>query len=842
MVGINSNLAAASATRNLGSANTIVQDSISRLSSGNRIVKASDDVAGLAIGTAIKSAVTTLQVALLNTQQANSVLSIADGALAQVSDILSRQKALATQANSGSLGTTERGYLNQEFVSLTAEIDRIVGSTSFNGITLLNGSIAGNATTTVAGPAATTTTTEEGAVPADVALGSTVSAYTAVGTYDYTGATILSDGDITVSLASFADTAFQGDLSGLTITAYGFDENGISPEDVIFETQINGDTYRTGVITAAGDGGNLAAQNLDFVKVGGGSTFRITLNGTITGAINTSGTAATFANELETAISSISVFQTRAVTGASGATIRSDDFDIATATTFGEIGTSTAGFTVTAGSGGGESTISVTINGRVFNVADPAAGGDDQFAAGSDTLILYGRDALGDLNNERLTIASGSLTGTFDLTDAGDVADLATALNEFFGIEITEASTSTVNAYSPVNAITGSNVTSIDVASFNDATYQSEGFGTFAVAQFQENGSNAENVTFTTTLGDKTYTASLVASGNGGAFSAQTITFTATDGSGSSFDVGIAASGTIGTINTSALADTVAENITAGLASVDIYSTRVLSSVNVSSITNTVLEGLGASSVTIKSNQFDTTNNDFGDVGSFSGVAGAGSLNTLSVVINGTTFNANDLGGDNDTLSSADTNITLIGRDAAGNATGEEIKISLTGLTGSIDLTNQDEIDSLVNALNDYFGVSGEAGSGGLSFQVGASITDKIAISINSVATTTIYKNDSNVYTALSIDTQENAQTAIGVLDNAISSVIARRADIGAAQSRFNFASNNIEISISNQDAARGSFLDADIANESTLFASAQVKLQASVSVLAQANALPRNL
>lgn len=861
MVGINSNLAAASATRNLGSANSIVQDSIARLSSGNRIVKASDDVAGLAIGTSIKSTVTSLQVALLNTQQAGSVLSIADGALAQISDILSRQKALATQANSGSLGTTERGYLNQEFVSLTSEIDRIVGSTAFNGITLLNGSLAGNATTTVSGPASTSTTTTAGATPADVTVGNTVSAYTVVATntvsndgYNYTGATLISDGDITLDLSAFDDVDFQGSLSGLTITRYGFHENGTAAEDVIFETQINGKTYRTGTITASGNNGTLAAQDIDFTEVGGSSVFTITLNNSVGGAIDSNATAATFANELETALSSVSVFQNRAVSGlsvptalasisASGVSIRSDDFNIGTTSDFGEIGTSSAGFTVTSGSDTANS-ISVTINGRTFNASD-VGGANDILAAADSSIILYGRDSLGDLNNERLTISLTGLTPTFDLSTAQGAQDLEDALNDLFGIEITTASTTTVNAYSTVGTAGSTYVTAVDVSSFDDETYQGSGFGTFTVANFNEN-SGTEQITLQTTLGDKTYVSGLItSSGGSGNIGAQDVTFTAEDGS--EFTISLAAvTGTTGGsgigIDDATTAANYAEELTTALADVDIYSTRTLSSVDADSVTNTVLEGLSASSVTIKSNNFDTTNGDFGDVGAFTGVAGAGSLNSLSVVVNGTTFNATDLGGANDTLSSADTPLTLIGRDAAGNDTNERIFINLSNLSRSIDLTNQDEVDSLVNALNDYFGVGGSTGSGGLSFQVGSAITDTISISVSSVATSNIYKDSDGTYTALSIDTQDNAQTAIGVLDNAIASVIARRADIGAAQSRFNFAANNIEVSISNQDSARGKFLDADIAKESTDFATAQVKLQASVSVLAQANALPRDL
>jgi flagellin len=72
--------------------------------------------------------------------------------------------------------------------------------------------------------------------------------------------------------------------------------------------------------------------------------------------------------------------------------------------------------------------------------------------------------------------------------------------------------------------------------------------------------------------------------------------------------------------------------------------------------------------------------------------------------------------------------------------------------------------------------------------------------------------------------------------------VTALRADVGSLQSRFNYAANNLQTSIQNQDASRATYLDADISEESTNFSSAQVLMQASISVLAQANQMPQNL
>ncbi|MBY0356057.1 MAG: flagellin, partial [Rickettsiales bacterium] len=139
---INTNIAAYYAQSNIGRASNAASSSISRLSSGNRIVQAKDDVAAVSAGTSLRTNVTTLRTALLNTSQGASLLQVADGALSQITDILQRQKAIAVQAGSGSLTDSERGFLNQEFQNLTQEIDRLVGQTNFNGVELLNGSLS----------------------------------------------------------------------------------------------------------------------------------------------------------------------------------------------------------------------------------------------------------------------------------------------------------------------------------------------------------------------------------------------------------------------------------------------------------------------------------------------------------------------------------------------------------------------------------------------------------------------------------------------------------------------------------------------------------------------------
>jgi flagellin len=121
------------------------------------------------------------------------------------------------------------------------------------------------------------------------------------------------------------------------------------------------------------------------------------------------------------------------------------------------------------------------------------------------------------------------------------------------------------------------------------------------------------------------------------------------------------------------------------------------------------------------------------------------------------------------------------------------------------------------------------------SFKVGTGVTvnDSIGITINGVTNAALGLATST------IDTAANSDTAISTINSAINTVSSRRADIGASQSRLEFANASIAIAIENTTAATSALLDVDVSSEITKFTSKQVLLQAGVSLLAQANQQP---
>jgi flagellin len=136
---INTNVASLNAQRNLRGTRLQLNKSLEKLSSGQRINRAGDDAAGLAISENLKAQIRGLGQAGRNAEDGISLVQIAEGALSEVSNIMIRLRELAVQAASDTIGPTERKFLNVEFEQLTSEVDRIANSTEFNRVPLLNG-------------------------------------------------------------------------------------------------------------------------------------------------------------------------------------------------------------------------------------------------------------------------------------------------------------------------------------------------------------------------------------------------------------------------------------------------------------------------------------------------------------------------------------------------------------------------------------------------------------------------------------------------------------------------------------------------------------------------------
>jgi flagellin len=136
---INTNVPSLTAQNSLGKVNRESQESFAKLSSGNRITKAADDAAGLAISEKMKAEIRSSQQANRNANDGISLVQVAEGGLNETSSILTRMRELAVQSASDTVGEAERGMTNLEYQQLKSEMDRISQVTEFNGKKLLNG-------------------------------------------------------------------------------------------------------------------------------------------------------------------------------------------------------------------------------------------------------------------------------------------------------------------------------------------------------------------------------------------------------------------------------------------------------------------------------------------------------------------------------------------------------------------------------------------------------------------------------------------------------------------------------------------------------------------------------
>ena len=139
MAVVNTNIAASIAQAALAKNERALGNAMEQLSTGKKINSASDNAAGLAISTRMTSQIRGLDQAIRNAYDAVSMVQTAEGALDEITAMLQRMRELALQSGTGTTDSSDRSYLNSEFIALRAEVDRIATNTEWNGRPILNG-------------------------------------------------------------------------------------------------------------------------------------------------------------------------------------------------------------------------------------------------------------------------------------------------------------------------------------------------------------------------------------------------------------------------------------------------------------------------------------------------------------------------------------------------------------------------------------------------------------------------------------------------------------------------------------------------------------------------------
>jgi len=136
---VNTNIASLKARNNLNTSSRALQGSFERISSGLRITKAADDAAGLGVAESLDAQEISSRQAMRNTNDGISMVQTAEGSTNEVANIVKRMRELAVQSSSETMASTERAYIQSEYLSLEEEVDRIANTTEFNGIAISDG-------------------------------------------------------------------------------------------------------------------------------------------------------------------------------------------------------------------------------------------------------------------------------------------------------------------------------------------------------------------------------------------------------------------------------------------------------------------------------------------------------------------------------------------------------------------------------------------------------------------------------------------------------------------------------------------------------------------------------
>lgn len=436
---INSNIASLNAQRRLGQSTNSLRDSFTRLSSGLRINKASDDAAGLAIAESLKTDQRVLNQGVRNLNDGVSLLSIADGALNELSSITIRLTELAEQAANGALSSTQRGALDEEAQALKDEFFRISKTTEFNGVKLFDGNFGdlrlqagfganGGINSSLGGAIGTGTfNSAETFNPGDNPSELLTADFNGDGLLDIATANVGGGGSVGIALGN-GDGSFRGpisfvvDGSAASITTGDFDGDGV------LDIATGNSNNTTSVLFGDGKGSFSAS-----VSISHGTGSHVVTAGDFNGdGIDDLATAAYFTGGIAIALGAsnrdVSIDNSLNIPISSTRTIVSGDFnddgmsDLAFGNTF------ATGFrTAVSSESGSLSTVTVNSAGSLsmsaLAVGDIDGDGvDDIVSAGEYGGFLYG-----------FQVFKGASDGTFSYKPDSGVLTLQTAYSAELG-------------------------------------------------------------------------------------------------------------------------------------------------------------------------------------------------------------------------------------------------------------------------------------------------------------------------------------------------------------------------------------------------------------------------
>ncbi len=502
-----------------------IQLSTARLSSGNRLINAGDDVAALSISTKLQSQVTAIKAAQSNTAQASSFLQVAYGALLNVRDLLDSLQSLATQANSGAITNTDRALLQVQFDEYSSEIDRIASNTKFNNVNLLDGTISG-------GNIPTTTTTQ---------------ATKASGTVTFTanptaGQTVILNG-VTFTAAASASTSTEFTIGGDSTTTA---TNLAAALNASTNRAISQATYAgagSGVTISHDSGGKLGNQYL--IGVG-------TASYTVTGTATQSASYYTLQGGLDNGLRTNSV----QASGSIGDALVNTQSQTSASTTLTITGTISDTETLTIDDGNA-SAVTFTFKNSASTSTEIQIGSSTEETLQNAVKTISQYSSSNNYGTRQLEFSINGSQLVIRHKNVGNSADFSGAT-----LDITET---LANGSLTSATVSGGTATGVNTGGVNNSDFIGE------ISGFTATYVGADSITASLTVGDHTYTSAITDTTPG---SATNYRFSSTNGG--YFDVEIASGGFA--VTNQSTADTFAARLDAAFSTLTFYQYRNMSS------------------------------------------------------------------------------------------------------------------------------------------------------------------------------------------------------------------------------------------------------------------------
>ena len=889
MTVINTNTASLTAQYHLSQVNKEMEQAMERLSSGQRINSAADDAAGLAIASKMDAQIRGLSTAIRNANDGISLANTAEGAMEEIENMLQRMREIAVQSANGTYSTADRANLDNEVQQLKSEIDRVVNTTRYNDIVLLDGSYngsmqigakanetlavtIGNMATTALGTSATTASTA--AATSNSASGKeaiTTTAQMAFNGNDSYGFTLTvgngAGGTATIAVANG--------------TVTGGDAQDVKDKlQTAIDAQVTAGNLSSGDITASVDGGVVTINNKlgDTLAI---SSFASAANGTASySSISGAGTSKLLDNDA--AVTSIANNGGGAKTNATGTLTLDDDKDynfrvngtLVSITNLNGTGGTTMADALTAiknaiGSGGAGSTVAANGGGTaaVFSLQDATGQNIDitNFNAVSSPAGSAGAMSLtvrvdADTNTSSNTyVNGGSDTTDVNTTDIVQLSFTEAEANYQFTIDGAAGSqVYTVQTASAGKTLQEALAVTRDAINANVATekvrarvvdgkleLENEHTAAITIDTFSSTGKAAVSAG-AATLG----AANLVADGsasttNGVEATTSQMTMQFTQDDTYSFKIG-------GTTITAAVsggsldAMVSAVNSNSGTTSVSARQengTMVLenatgAAINITAFTST---GTGEAFVANAAGQGGsaTLTDTAAVTAANTGAAGKATASTMDLTMSASddvTFQISDgrtTAVVRKTTFDPANNAAIIAEiTAALNAVGSDISVAAGADTAGSAAGTADEKVILTNSKGGKIEITGFTSDGATTMTATPATGQGVGKILNDDGVT----GSQSAVSAIAVTDQNGAQSAVGTIDRAIEQLNTQRSELGAINNRLDHTISNLGNVSTNTAAAKSRIEDADFAAETSALTKNQILSQAATSMLAQAN------